>query len=106
MLALGSGETAELADGDAVEPGDGEGVGLDDGEGDGVGVGFFFFAAGVGFVRYFRGVGVGPAKNFLTFCPRDSSSSVVPRVWPAIASPIVIAIKTTNRSLGFTSRDS
>ena len=105
MLALGSGETAEFADGDAVELGDGEGVELDDDEGDGVGVGAFFFAAGVA-LRCFRGVGVGPSKNFLTFCPRDSSSSVVPRVSPAIASPIVIAIKTTNRSLGFTSRDS
>ena len=58
----------------------------------------FFFLTGVVFFRGRCGVGVGvgggPVKNFLTFCPKDSSG--VPLAGPVNAM-VIIAIKIHNR---------
>jgi hypothetical protein len=87
-VGFGDGDSVAITGGDAVGLADSEGVGL-----------AFFFLAGVDFLRGWRGVGVGvgggPVKNFLTFCPKDSSFSDVPRTGLAIAT-VVIAIQIDN----------
>jgi hypothetical protein len=108
---LSVGDPLGLASRKAAGVGDGGVVGLGDGSAemeapDGVGIAVlnfgpvFFFLPGVDFLRGWRGVGVGvgggPVKNLITFCPKDPSFSDVPRTGLTIAT-VITAIQIDNR---------
>jgi hypothetical protein len=99
-------KTVALGEGDGVSVGGsvGDGDGDADTLGEGVGLGFAFFFV-VGFFRCGRGVGEGPVKSLLIFCPHESCSSGAVHAW--LTTPIVTAITITSkgRSLVLT-RDS
>lgn len=89
---LGDEEALSAMDGDGLALGVtvGEAEPASSGEGSGEGD---FFAAGL---RFLRGFGVGPAKNFLSLSPKVSSSA--PRTNPPLAIAHVIMTRKSERS--------
>ena len=100
-VALGVGETVALVEGDGVSVGGALGDGDADALGEGVGFGFAFFFV-VGFFRCGRGVGEGPVKSLLIFCPHEFCSSGAVRAWLATVIVMAITITSKERSLVLT----